>query len=129
MHGCDAGSEDVEAVDFLWCAFGDRPGEGVAENFVAQGVALAGGELLAVVEARVGVVGWQDDGCGIDGTGEATASGFVGSGFDEGVCVVWQEHFSVFLLWGTKLMITFVSAKRGADENAVSGACVYSYNV
>jgi len=83
VHGEDAGAQDVDLVDFFGGDDSYGPVEGVVLDFGAEVVTLCGGELFGVVEAWVLVVFGEDDGCGIDASCEAAASGFVATGFDE----------------------------------------------
>ena len=81
VHGQEGGVEDVDAVDFFGRDHAHGPGQGFALDDGAEGVALAFGELLRVVQQFVAEAGGQDDGGGIDGARQASASGFVAAGF------------------------------------------------
>ena len=88
VHGQNGGVEDVDFVDFPRRHHPHRPGQRIALHLPSQGVTAGGGELFGVVERRVAVVGRQDDGGGIDRTGQTTAAGFVATGFEQAVGVV-----------------------------------------
>ena len=75
-------------INLFGTTYADCPGEGIANDFLAKSIALAFRELLAVVEAGVGVVGRKDNRCGIDWTGKTTASCLVCSSLDEPLGVV-----------------------------------------
>ena len=83
VHGGDAGTEDVHLVDFGCGHDAQCPGNGVALDFLAERIALLGGELLGVVQQWILVVFRKDDGCGIDTAGEASTSRFVATCLDE----------------------------------------------
>ena len=57
VHGQDGGVEDIDLVDLLRRDDAHGPCHRVALDILAQGIALAGGELLGVVEPFVVIVG------------------------------------------------------------------------
>ena len=83
VHGCDAGTKDVHLVDFGCGHDAQCPGNGIALDFLAERIALVGGELLGVVQTWVLVVFGQDDGGCIDATCKTTSPCFVATCFDE----------------------------------------------
>ncbi len=83
VHGFDGGIEDVDLVDFGIVYEGYCPAEGLAFDDAAQLIALFVGQLLTVVEQGVAKVARQHDCRGTDGSGQATATGFVAAGFEE----------------------------------------------
>ena len=54
-----------------------------ALDLYAQLFAFFAGELFRVIQAFVPVFFREDHGCGNNGAGEASASGFIASGFDQ----------------------------------------------
>ena len=81
VHGENRRIEYVDPVDFLGRHDAYRPRGCLLLYYRTQQVALSLGELLGVVEQRVGeVVGKYHSG-GIYIAGKATASGFVAAGF------------------------------------------------
>ena len=60
-----------------------RPSHGVSDDLFAERIALLLRQLLGVVEVWIVVVLGQDDGGGKHAAGQASAPGFVASGFDE----------------------------------------------
>jgi hypothetical protein len=73
------GVEDIETVYLLGLDHCHSPCYGFALDFLAQKVAATLGELLGVVEERVGITVGEYDGSGYHGSCQGTAPGLVAS--------------------------------------------------
>ena len=90
VHGVDGCPQDVGAVYFVRRDGRHSPGYGVVLYLTAQQAALFFAQLFGVVERGVAVVFGQDYGCRIDGSCQASASGFVAAAFYQVGGVVGQ---------------------------------------
>ena len=79
VHSKDAGVEDIDTVDFFGRNNAYRPSHSITLNLLAQCLSLLVGELLAVVEFVVMVIGRKDHGSGIDTAGKAATARLVTS--------------------------------------------------
>ena len=99
VHGENRGVEDVDLVDLLGGDDAERPGESIAFDIFAQGIALLLGELLRVVEQGVRVVGREYHRCGIHIAGQASAASLIATRFDKfgmEARFQWSIHHSEF---------------------------------
>ena len=96
VHGQYAGVEDVHLVNLLSGDDAHGPCHGLLLDDGAQFVALALGELLAVVQPFVAEAGRQDDGSGIHRPGQAAPAGLVAASLQE---ILVQLQFKHRIVW------------------------------
>ena len=83
VHGCDRGLQDVQLVDLLGAADAYPPAQRLSLDDGAKELALALGELLGVVEQRVGEALGQDDRSGHYGPSQATPPRLIAAALHE----------------------------------------------
>ena len=97
VHGQETSVENVDFVNLLGRSNAHGPRQGIMFNLFAQGVTLLGRKLFAVVQGQIVVVGRQNDRRSIDTSGQTTAAGFVATGLNKAVIIMWKKHISCFL--------------------------------
>ena len=83
MHGRDGGLQDVQLVDLLGAAEAYAPAQCLSLDDGAKVLALGLGELLGVVEQRVGEAIRQDDGGGYHRSSQAAPPRLIAAALHE----------------------------------------------
>ena len=120
VHGQNGGIQDVDFVYLRRCDDTYGPCHGIALDDIAQLVAPLLGQLLGVIQLRVLVAVWQDNGSSIDTACQATATGLVATSlYLPFVVMVLQHRFSIFCigLYGWARTEQSVSVKSVANQN------------
>ena len=79
VHGKKRSMENIYFINLLRCHDTYSPCQRIVLNLLAQGITLLLRQLLRVVQRRVVIVGWQDDGSSIDAAGETAAPRLIAS--------------------------------------------------
>ena len=82
VHGEDRGVENVDAVYFLMVNRGNGPGYGITFYDGTQFLALLFGEFFRIVEQRVWISVGKNYGSCENGSGQASAPGFIAACFE-----------------------------------------------
>ena len=92
VHGQDSGVQDVDPVNFFRINHTDRPRQSILLDDRAQRAPPGIGQLFRIVEQFVVIVRRKNDCCGIDRTGQTTATGFVATGLEQSHLIVVSEQ-------------------------------------
>lgn len=81
VHGLDRCPEDIDSIDDAGIDLGNSPGQRLRFNDDSQALSDTFGELFGVIQFRASEPRRENHCCGKYGSGQASSSGFIATGF------------------------------------------------